>query len=268
MSTREILQNGATANDGTGDTLRDAADKINTNFLSLWELLGSQQSLTGYVQFDSDGNLVFSNANTVHSTTLTATDATAARTVTIPDATGTLSLIEAEETLENKTLLHPIADDIHDSDDNEILGFNGNPTNFSNYLEVTNGDSAAPVELRVAGAAGDVDIKITAGGAGALTVENRVVLGSETISADGITADLEKVTSILNKGGLPFGVTLANGQNVGDVKRFLNINSATCTITPASLAGGTTIELAQNGACTLIWSGTSWHLEGNAVTIA
>ena len=34
--TRLIIQNGAVANDGTGDTLRDAADKINNNFAQLW----------------------------------------------------------------------------------------------------------------------------------------------------------------------------------------------------------------------------------------
>ena len=35
--TREVLQNGTFANDGTGDTLRDAATKINNNFTKLWE---------------------------------------------------------------------------------------------------------------------------------------------------------------------------------------------------------------------------------------
>jgi hypothetical protein len=33
---RKVVQNGKFANDGTGDTLRDAADKINDNFAQLW----------------------------------------------------------------------------------------------------------------------------------------------------------------------------------------------------------------------------------------
>jgi len=33
---RKVIQNGKFANDGTGDTLRDAADKINDNFKQLW----------------------------------------------------------------------------------------------------------------------------------------------------------------------------------------------------------------------------------------
>jgi hypothetical protein len=34
--TRQVLQRGTYANDGTGDTLRDAAQKINDNFTYLW----------------------------------------------------------------------------------------------------------------------------------------------------------------------------------------------------------------------------------------
>lgn len=36
MPTRKILNIGSFANDGTGDTLRDAADKINYNFSHLY----------------------------------------------------------------------------------------------------------------------------------------------------------------------------------------------------------------------------------------
>ena len=34
--TQQVLQRGSYANDGTGDTLRDAAQKINDNFTYLW----------------------------------------------------------------------------------------------------------------------------------------------------------------------------------------------------------------------------------------
>ena len=35
--TQQIVQRGSFANDGTGDTLRDAAQKINDNFTYLWQ---------------------------------------------------------------------------------------------------------------------------------------------------------------------------------------------------------------------------------------
>jgi hypothetical protein len=48
-TTRLIIQNGKFANDGNGDTLRDAAEKINNNFATLFSL---------YPGLDSDGTLL------------------------------------------------------------------------------------------------------------------------------------------------------------------------------------------------------------------
>ena len=43
--TQQIVQRGSFANDGTGDTLRDAAQKINDNFTYLWEDVYAGQEL-------------------------------------------------------------------------------------------------------------------------------------------------------------------------------------------------------------------------------
>ena len=59
MATRQILQNGTTANDGTGDTLRIASDKINQNFSELFQLFGDSVQATSAISFDSDGRVVF-----------------------------------------------------------------------------------------------------------------------------------------------------------------------------------------------------------------
>jgi len=37
IPTQKTISKGSTANDGTGDSLRDAADKINDNFYELWQ---------------------------------------------------------------------------------------------------------------------------------------------------------------------------------------------------------------------------------------
>ena len=42
---QQIIQRGSFANDGTGDTLRDAAQKINDNFTYLWDDVYSTQEL-------------------------------------------------------------------------------------------------------------------------------------------------------------------------------------------------------------------------------
>jgi hypothetical protein len=80
MSTREILQTGTVANDGTGDTLRDAADKLNTNFVNLWNHIGGQ---------DSDFNSETITVDTAASPTapISFCNASGALAVSLPDAT-------------------------------------------------------------------------------------------------------------------------------------------------------------------------------------
>lgn len=43
--TRQVLQRGSYANDGTGDTLRDAAQKINDNFTYIWSEVWNGEAL-------------------------------------------------------------------------------------------------------------------------------------------------------------------------------------------------------------------------------
>ena len=56
----------------------------------------------------SGGSIIFEGAtDDSFETTLAVTDPTADRTITLPNATGTVSLIDATETLTNKTLTSP-----------------------------------------------------------------------------------------------------------------------------------------------------------------
>jgi len=43
---KQLLGLGSAANDGTGDTLRAAADKVNDNFLEIYTLIGDASSLS------------------------------------------------------------------------------------------------------------------------------------------------------------------------------------------------------------------------------
>ena len=43
---KQSLGIGGSANDGTGDTLRAAADKVNDNFSEIYTLIGDESSLT------------------------------------------------------------------------------------------------------------------------------------------------------------------------------------------------------------------------------
>ena len=103
---KQTLNKGSSANDGTGDTLRVGAQKINENFTELYAILGGD-SLQNKVAFTSNG-LEFEGDSSAHETILTVVNPTADRTITLPNLTGTVSLITATETLTNKTLTSPI----------------------------------------------------------------------------------------------------------------------------------------------------------------
>ena len=99
---------GSSANDGTGDDLRTGGDKINDNFVEIYTKLGTGTALTSGISADAttvtltspeiSGSIIFEGATAdANETTLAVTDPTADRTVTLPDATGTVlldSLIE------------------------------------------------------------------------------------------------------------------------------------------------------------------------------
>ena len=145
----QALGLGSSANDGTGDDLRTGGDKINDNFVEIYTKLGNGSTLTsdtvalltgtqtltnktltspvvsGLSLSDSSIVIEGSSAD-ANETTLTVTNPTADRTITLPDATGTVSLIGAAETLVGKTLTAPKFADagfIADSQGNEQVIF-------------------------------------------------------------------------------------------------------------------------------------------------
>lgn len=107
--TRQNLDLGTTANDGTGDTLRQAGIKINTNFEELYQKLGGDSStLTGAISAGASGVVFEGSTADDFETSLVVVDPTADRTATLPDATGTIVLDAATQTLTNKTLTAPV----------------------------------------------------------------------------------------------------------------------------------------------------------------
>ena len=104
--TRQNISTGTAANDGTGDTLRTAATKINSNFTELYTHLGAGggDSLSTFITFE-DSAIVFEGATIdANEIRLTAQDASADRQIQLPDATGVITLNEATQTLVNKTI--------------------------------------------------------------------------------------------------------------------------------------------------------------------
>ena len=107
--TRQNIGIGTTANDGTGDTLRAAGQKINDNFVELYlKLGGDSDALSPQISF-TVGSVIFEGSTIDNfETELVAVDPTADRIVYIPNVSGTLLLDSASQTLTNKTLTSPV----------------------------------------------------------------------------------------------------------------------------------------------------------------
>jgi hypothetical protein len=106
--TKQVLNRGTIANDGTGDTLRTSALKIQQNFDEIYNKLGDGSVLMSLIDFDSDAIVFEGRTADNFETRLRADDPTADREVRIPNYGGSLVMDSATQTLANKTLLSPV----------------------------------------------------------------------------------------------------------------------------------------------------------------
>lgn len=104
--TRENISIGSSANDGTGDTLRTAGNKINNNFAELYAHFGGGDSsnLSSQVSLE-DSSVVFEgNSANNFETRLRVIDPTQDNIITLPDSTGEVVLTTTAQTVARKTL--------------------------------------------------------------------------------------------------------------------------------------------------------------------
>jgi len=224
--TRQNINIGSSANDGTGDTLRSAGTKINANFQEVYTQLGGNSSTlstlvklkdsasTGVVQFEG------TSADS-HETKLIAINATADRTVSLPNATGTVVLQDTTDTLTNKTLTSPTitTPKINDTSANHtytlvpgelaanrninlpVLSDSDTIVFLSATQTLTNKTLTSPViGTAINDTNGNEVIKLTATGSAVneLTIANGASANGPTLSATGGGADLN--ISLISKG--------------------------------------------------------------------
>ena len=106
---KQTLNKGTAANDGTGDTLRQGAQKINENFTELYNIIGGSSLGSGITLDSSSKGIIFEGSSAdSHETTLIPVNPTQDNNVYIPDDGGTLILDSCQQTLTNKTLTSPV----------------------------------------------------------------------------------------------------------------------------------------------------------------
>jgi len=264
--TRQSIATGTTANDGTGDTLRAAATKINANFVELFQHLsgGDSNNLASQITFE-DNAIVFEGASTDdYETSLTVEDPTADRTITLPNETGVVLLDTSTQTLTNKTLTTPTLDTpiisggINDSNNNEV--FTITPVNSAvNYFDIKNAASGDNPIITMAGTNTNVGLNFVNKGSG--TIDVKKISHTPLEMTSGGTISTQYTYIILNFSSTST-VTLGPGAVDGEMKIITNLG-APMNVEPTNFGQGSRITMASQDGVTFIWSGSNWYLVGN-----
>jgi hypothetical protein len=103
--TRQNISTGTTANDGTGDTLRSAGQKINENFVEIYRKLGGDSDVLSTGITLTNNNIVFEGTSADDfETVITVTNPTKDNTINFPDSSGEVVTTTAEQSLYKKHL--------------------------------------------------------------------------------------------------------------------------------------------------------------------
>ncbi len=253
--TRQILNTGTAANDGTGDSLRQAGTKINANFQELYRTLGKNDSnVSASLSFDSDA---IKFKGTSFTTSLGYVNPTANRSILVPNASGTVILSDGSQSLASKTLVVPT---ISDSSGNEILRFS-QIASAANEITIVNSIAGSKPTISATGDDTNITLRMNAKGTGAIETSKSAVTPSVITTAGAVSASVGYI--ILNS-PTDFTVTLNNGTTTGEMKSFSNRGAGIATITPASFAKFTSLRLPSKTGAQMIWDSAAWYLLGAA----
>ena len=306
--TRQNIGIGSAANDGNGDTLRQAGTKINANFTEVYSLLGGgTDTLSTQITLENDAVTFEGATPNGFETRLKATDPTKDNIITLPDSTGVVTLNNTIQTLTNKTLTAPIISTISNTGTLTLPTSTDTLVGRATTDTLTNKTLTSPIlnTAKIGTSLNDVNgnelIKVTATSSAVneLTIANGASQTGPTLSATGSHTDLnikmtpkgtgsvelnkaaytsaeisgdgdasDTATYIICNSGSALAVGLNNGTTIGEFRIFTNKGSGLATVTPDNFAGGASFALAQNEGCTCVWDGTNWFLVGNQSAMA
>ena len=220
---RQTINTGATANDGTGDSLRNAGNKINQNFQEIYQFLGESDQVSPYLFLDSDGIHFNGDSVNVFLTKLNVEDPTQTNTITLPDSSGNVVLDTAAQTLFNKTmaataLTEPQIKDNDSSHNYKIIP--GSLTGNVNINIPSLVDSDTFVMTKVA-----------------QTLENKIL--------DSATVNFPKINQILDTNG----ATVTKYEAFPNAVNFVSLGNEATGFKPSVYADGadTNVSLALGG---------------------
>jgi len=213
---RRTINTGSQANDGTGDTLRTAGIKMNSNFAELYSRLGGDSSSVGTTNL-TDSGLDFVGTSFVAK--IGFAQPTAERSIDFPDATGNVILDTATQTLTNKTI---------SADNNTLSGIATSSFVVSNSSGNIDGSASAKA----------IPTGVVVGTTDTQSLTNKT-LGAGTIISAGAAITSPKIT------------TGINDANNNEIIKFTATGSADNEITVINSNGGAP-QIEATGASTNI----------------
>lgn len=272
--TRQNLSTGSTANDGTGDTLRNAATKINANFVELYNAFGGDSSiLAPGIAFDSNGIIFEGTIVDSNQLVLSAATLTADHTQVLPNVSGNVVVDVATQTLTNKTLTTPSITNPNIKDatasynynvtasaltgnrtvtlpalaTNDTITFNSQTQTLTNKTLTTPTINTPTINTQVNDTNGAALITLTAGTSAVnnLAVENAGYSNRPKLSAVGADGNIDLQVSSKGTGAVFTSkiaydtAVMTNGGTADQTKTYIQFNRATAL--SATLADGTVI---------------------------
>jgi hypothetical protein len=260
---RQNIAIGSAANDGTGDTLRQAAQKINETLVEVYQMLGGDSdTLSPYVNITSTGVTIDLGS---YQYLLSAYPVpTANRTVLLPDASGNIVIDTATQTLTNKTLTSPTINtgkfgtSINDTNGNELIKVTAT-SSAVNEITLVNAATGSGPSISATGTDTNINLTLAAKGTGVVDV-NHISLTSAIIPTSGtLTPSKSHYYSTAAS-----TVSIADGSRTGEMV-VITRGTHDITINPTSSNIGsiTSIALGADDTVTLIWDGSDWRVQSS-----
>ena len=253
--TRQNIGIGSAANDGNGDTLRQAGTKINANFAEVYALLGGGDSsnLSTQITLENDAVTFEGISANDFETRLKATNPTQDNIITLPDSTGTVTLDNTIQTLTNKTLTAPTISTITNTGTLTLPTSTDTLVGRATTDTLTNKTLTSPtintpqIGTSINDTTGNEVIKITATGSAVneLTIANGASTTGPTLSATGGGTNLNIIMTPkgtgsveLNKAAFSSSTITANGAASTAATLIIGNKGTALAV---SLADGTTV---------------------------
>ena len=235
---KQLINIGTVANDGTGSSLRDGGDLINDNFNEIYSAIGDGTT----IQFDISGA---TNGQTlVYNSSTRKFEAGAAGTFTVAGDSGSES-IGSGDTLNvlggtGIDTSVTATDNVTISVDNTIVSLTGTQT-------LTNKTLTSPqINEAVAMTATSTELNLLSGVTALVTADSSTVFTNKTFDADGTGNSITNIEDANIKSGAAIDATKIHDGSVSNTE-FGYLNGVTSNIQDQINAAGLAFAIALGG---------------------